>query len=379
LLPAFCRASGNGRAIDKLTRHEAARIALLDIMHLETPMIRTLLTSTALAMLLATGAMAQNATTNANSDDLLTKGYDIVDTDGLASRLIGFPVYASAANDAERYGEINDLVIGQDGQVAAVIVGVGGFLGVGEKNVAVDYNDLQWTTAEDKTERLVLETTKEALNSAPAVEMTDDAPMDTAAVPAADQPAATTPAPASDTAMAPANDANSPADNTMAPANNDTAMAPATPADDDAVDTTETGAVNNQTAAAPDATTTMDPFDPAKSTTVVDVSTLTADDLKGINVYGPDNQHIGTIGDLVLGEDGKMVDAIIVDFGGFLGIGTKPVAIAYDRLPFFADDAGNRSLVLNLTREQMEAAPAFNKDTYAAERDSQRLMVTAAS
>lgn len=324
-------------------------------------MIRTLLTSTALAMLLATGAMAQNATTDANSDDLLTKGYDIVDTDGLASRLIGFPVYASAANDAERYGEINDLVIGQDGQVAAVIIGVGGFLGVGEKNVAVDYKDLQWTTAEDKTERLVLETTKEALNAAPAVEMTDDAPMATAAVPAADQPAANNAAqPAStETTQAPAN-------TTAAPADNNT-------------DATQTGAISNQQPAANPNATQMDPFDPAKSTTVVDVSTLTADDLKGINVYGPDNQHIGTIGDLVLGEDGKTIDAIIIDFGGFLGIGTKPVAIAYDKLPFYADDAGNRSLVLNLTREQMEAAPAFNKDTWAAERDTQRIMVTAAS
>lgn len=295
-------------------------------------MIRTLLTSTALTLVLATGAIAQSA---APAGDLLAQGYSVVDADGLASKLIGFPVYASPANDAERYGEINDLVIGQSGEVSAVIIGVGGFLGVGEKNVAVGYDQLKWVTAQDNTERIVLETTKEALNAAQAVELTDDQPMATAA---ADKPAP--------------------------------GAAP--------VDSTATGTVNNQPAASPNATTSMDPFDPAKAK-AVDFATLTAEDLKGTNVYGPDNQHIGTIGDFVLGEDGKAIDAVIIDFGGFLGIGTKPVAIAYDALNFYADDASNRSLVLNLTREQMEAAPAFNKDTYAAERATQRIMVDGAA
>jgi sporulation protein YlmC with PRC-barrel domain len=296
-------------------------------------MIRTLLTSTALALVLATGAMAQTATSD-GSNDMLSKGYTVVDTDGLASKLIGFPVYASEASDAEHYGEINDLVIGQSGEVSAVIIGVGGFLGVGEKNVAVDYDDLKWVTAQDNTERIVLATTKEALNAAPAVELANDEPMATAAVPAADQPAAN----------------NAP------------------------VDATATGTVSTAPAAEPNASPAMDPFDPAKST-AVDFATLTADDLKGTNVYGPDNQHIGTIGDFVLAEDGKAIDAVIIDFGGFLGIGTKPVAIAYDALPFYVDEAGRRSLVLNLTREQMEAAPAFNKDTYAAERETQRITI----
>jgi sporulation protein YlmC with PRC-barrel domain len=158
-------------------------------------MIRTLITTTALTTaLLVAPVFAQEATTNQPAQgtagsDLLNQGYEVVDTDGLASKLLGFPVYTSAANDAERLGEINDLVVNQEGQVAAVIIGVGGFLGVGEKNVAVNYTDLQWVTAEDNTERLVLETTKEALNAAPAVEIVEDEPMETAVAPAADQPA----------------------------------------------------------------------------------------------------------------------------------------------------------------------------------------------
>ena len=79
---------------------------------------------------------------------------------------------------------------------------------------------------------------------------------------------------------------------------------------------------------------------------------------------------------LALTEDGK-VDALIIDFGGFLGIGTKPVAVAFENLDFLADANNNRSLVLPITREQMEVAPAFNKDTYTAERDTQRVVVGA--
>jgi sporulation protein YlmC with PRC-barrel domain len=236
-----------------------------------------------------------------------------------------------------------------------VILGVGGFLGVGEKNVAVNYTDLQWVTAEDNTERLVLETTKEALNAAPDVELVEDDPADTAATaPAADQPAAE---PATEMAAT-----EQPAD--------------ATDEDETAL---ETGAITNEPAAdQPNAMSPVDPFDPATAT-AIDVATLTADDLKGTNVYGPDNVHIGTVGDFVLSDDGKTVDAIIVDFGGFLGIGTKEVAVAYDNLTFYADPNNNRSLLLNITREQMEQAPAFNRDTYSAERDAQRIVIDGAA
>lgn len=301
--------------------------------------MRTLLTTTALVALFSMGAVAQEAANTAGPSNLLTQGYQLVDTDGLASKLIGFPVYSSAANDAERIGEINDIVIGDDGNVNAVIIGVGGFLGVGEKNVAVDYSELQWTTAEDNTERAVLETTKEALETAAAVEMIDDEPN-------------------ADVAAAPV---------------------PAAPATDQPADATETGAVQ------PDAVAPADPNAAAMGTlnrenlVDFDETTLTAEQLTGTNVYGPSDEHIGTIGDFVLGEGEGGIDAVIIDFGGFLGIGTKEVAVAYEDLQFFADANGdNRSLVLNVTREQMEAAPAFNRDTYAAERDAQRIVVSPA-
>jgi sporulation protein YlmC with PRC-barrel domain len=52
----------------------------------------------------------------------------------LASRMIGLSVYDSAN---ENIGRISDLVIDQSGAVQAIVVGVGGFLGIGAKGIAV--------------------------------------------------------------------------------------------------------------------------------------------------------------------------------------------------------------------------------------------------
>lgn len=52
----------------------------------------------------------------------------------LASRLIGLDVYDSAN---ENIGKIRDLVIDQSGAIQALVVGVGGFLGIGAKDIAV--------------------------------------------------------------------------------------------------------------------------------------------------------------------------------------------------------------------------------------------------
>jgi sporulation protein YlmC with PRC-barrel domain len=45
-----------------------------------------------------------------------------------------------------KIGQIMDVLVGQDGQVSALIVGVGGFLGAGEKDVAVSFNTVKATT-----------------------------------------------------------------------------------------------------------------------------------------------------------------------------------------------------------------------------------------
>jgi sporulation protein YlmC with PRC-barrel domain len=66
----------------------------------------------------------------------------------------------------QKIGEIMDVLVNPSGQIDAAIVGVGGFLGAGEKDVAVSFNAIKATKKNDKT-YLTLDTTKDALKNAP--------------------------------------------------------------------------------------------------------------------------------------------------------------------------------------------------------------------
>jgi sporulation protein YlmC with PRC-barrel domain len=66
----------------------------------------------------------------------------------------------------QKIGEIMDVLVNPSGQIDAAIVGVGGFLGAGEKDVAVSFNAIKPTKKNDKT-YLTLNTTKDALKDAP--------------------------------------------------------------------------------------------------------------------------------------------------------------------------------------------------------------------
>ncbi len=292
----------------------------------------------------ASKTMSNDASvTGAAGSSILASGYTVTDKDNLATEIIGKQVYSSAAADAEHIGDVNNLVVGDHGEIAAVIIGVGGFLGMGEKNVAVNYAELEWVTAEDNTERFVLPTTKEALEAAPDFQTTDaQAPVD-----------ATNPPPA-DNAMAPADNTMAPADNAMAPADN--TMAPAA----DAATSTDTKAAAT----------------PIDRTTLKD-ATITAKDVIGTDAYGPNDEHLGKVGDVVLGQDGSTVDALVIDFGGFLGLGTKPVAVGVENLRYSLDANGNKYLFMNVTRDQLDAAIAFDANAYKADPTTQRLTTNA--
>ncbi len=82
----------------------------------------------------------------------------------LASELIGQTVYNPAD---EALGDVNDVVWYEEGDLEGVILGVGGFLGIGEKPVAVSYHALQIMTDEDGNRKIVLDATSEELDAAP--------------------------------------------------------------------------------------------------------------------------------------------------------------------------------------------------------------------
>jgi len=58
-----------------------------------------------------------------------------------ATKLTGLNVYDPGNN---KIGDINELIVGRDGRVTAVIVGTGGFLGIGEHNSAIPFDQVQW-------------------------------------------------------------------------------------------------------------------------------------------------------------------------------------------------------------------------------------------
>ena len=60
-----------------------------------------------------------------------------------ASKLEGMDVYN---NGNEKIGDINELILDQSGRVEAVVIGVGGFLGLGEHNVAVPFEQIRWSS-----------------------------------------------------------------------------------------------------------------------------------------------------------------------------------------------------------------------------------------
>jgi putative membrane protein len=66
----------------------------------------------------------------------------------LGSDLRGTTVYGS---NNEKVGDVSEIVLSRDGKLVAVIVGVGGFLGIGEKDVAIPFEALEIATAPETT------------------------------------------------------------------------------------------------------------------------------------------------------------------------------------------------------------------------------------
>lgn len=96
-------------------------------------------------------AMAQSSTEPSASPPAATSPSTATNSDNMqastktgewrASKLVGLNVY----NDSnEKLGAISDLILDKDGKVANVVIGVGGFLGMGEHNIAVSYGQLKW-------------------------------------------------------------------------------------------------------------------------------------------------------------------------------------------------------------------------------------------
>ena len=150
------------------------------------------------------------------------EGQITMQSDGtvLASNLMGSSVHST---DDETIGNISDMIINLDGTVEGVVIGVGGFLGLGEKAVAIEMSSLTVTTDENGDARLQSSATREDLEAAEEFQTMEDQ----AAEQQAAQPVVDTTVPAEVTRM-PADGTTTPPDGGVAPVVGTTAPAEGT-------------------------------------------------------------------------------------------------------------------------------------------------------
>jgi len=89
------------------------------------------------------------------------------------------------------------------------------------------------------------------------------------------------------------------------------------------------------------------------------VKSLTATSIIGDKIYNPEGEHLGRIKDLMLDIiDGK-IDYVVIEFGGFMGLGEKYFAIPYKALVINTE---RQVFILDQKKEVLEEAPGFDKD-----------------
>lgn len=319
--------------------------------------------------------------------------YQAQPSDVQASEFIGQRIYAAdkdftaeervepgAEKDWDDVGEINEVILGRDGAVKAVVLGVGGFLGMGEKNVAVSMDDVKFVRNGDGADDyfLVINANKDTLASAPAYKMPDDMrTADNAANdPATDTAANTT---ANTDVTTPADPANEQASGTATTTDTSTTTAANTdaakPADAtaDQASSTDANTANTDTQ-----TTASTKTDGAVKTTMDDTrarlarpdvtregyqaaetAELTADRLEGARVYGPNDEDIGEINRIVMNDNGQ-VQLIVLDIGGFLGIGEREIAVTTDEVNIVRNTKGDDFRVyIDSNKDALKAQPEY--------------------
>ncbi len=273
--------------------------------------MKKLMISTALVAFTAIAAQAQPASPF-RTEAMVGEVY--------ASDFIGMRVYSSQTTydgnnatgvqqDWNDIGEINDVILSRDGKVDAVLVDIGGFLGMGERQVAVNMGALKFVaedgTADDPNDFFLVMTAEDA--------MLQEAPEYTRMA----GPMGTVP----NTTGVPA---------TTAPAAGTDTMAPMGMIERD-----------GYAAATPEA--------------------LTAEALTGATVYDATDANIGEVGELILGSDGQITN-VVIDVGGFLGMGEKPVSMKLSDLQILRNaDGSDLRVYVSQTKEQLEAMPDYVK------------------
>ncbi|MGV0912555.1 PRC-barrel domain-containing protein [Martelella sp. FOR1707] len=296
--------------------------------------------TTAVCAVLAGSAWAQSQTdadTMQNTAAMQTTDINSVQVSEnqiLGTDLMGGTVYTNPGPTGEAVGDVDDLLISQDGEIVGLIIGVGGFLEIGEKNVAVPFDKVEQNRDDQGMLYLTLATSREQLESAPDFDYGTVRPSADLQTDISRDDGDTT--------------STRPTDQTSG---NDSGHAQAF----------EDRMADNAFAQSPAGMAWRD-------TEPVAHANLRADELLDAVVYGESGDEIGDIGDVILRPQGE-VQAYIVDVGGFLGIGEKEVAIASQNLDV-RRDGDDFAVFTPFSETELEAQPTYDAEAFADNPDN---------
>jgi hypothetical protein len=101
--------------------------------------------------------------------------------------------------------------------------------------------------------------------------------------------------------------------------------------------------------------------EPAPPPSVTIIGAQDAHGVLGREVRSTTDQDMGRIVDVIVDRAG-MVRAAVIDFGGFLGVGSRKIVVDWDALHFGRVANKGDSITLELTKEQVTAAPEYQED-----------------
>jgi hypothetical protein len=111
----------------------------------------------------------------------------------------------------------------------------------------------------------------------------------------------------------------------------------------------------------PQKTAPAAPKAPAPPPSVTIIGAMDAHGVLGRDVRSPTDQDMGRIVDVIVDRAG-VVRAAVIDFGGFLGVGSRKIVVDWNALHFGAIANKSDSITLDLSKEQVTAAPEYKED-----------------
>lgn len=307
--------------------------------------MRNFLASTALALAMGTAALAESHMSayvaSPHAGDIRGSefiGMRIYATEAAPTEIEIMQVdnnrliYEGAEREWNDIGEVNDVLLTREGDVRAVLVDVGGFLGIGEKTVAVSMDQFRFVREGNDGANgdffLVVNSSQEMLESAPAYENVEAAEQ-------TDRTATTQGDTEMQTDRTAAAQAELKDDTAQAEMKGDTAQA----------DPNYPGVMRDFK---------LEGFDR------VEHAALTTEDLTGARVYGINNEDVGEIDRLLLADTNKISQAVI-DVGGFLGMGEHSVAVDINELSIQrSKDGGDIRVYIDASEEKLKQLPEYD-------------------